>query len=158
MHDKRDQDVHVALNRVAKSPVTSGNNDLKKIGADREMGWNSQDIDHRGHANVTGATPEKSAAQSAYERDQQNDPERDGNARLRERNHRRNAPALNCFRHMLKRRFVGFTAARDRCSLRILSLREGERFPTFPHHEAGDAEIDDDGDNADDKVDASSAL
>src|SRR5438128_10039251 len=59
---------------------------------------------------------------------------------------------------MLERRFVGFTAARDRFSLRILSLREGERFPAFPEHESRNAEIDDDGNDADNEVDVTGSF
>src|SRR5947199_308580 len=75
MHHQGDQYVYVAFDGVAKSAVAGGNDDLKKIGADSEMGWNSEHIDHRRHADVTRAAAKKSAAQSADERDQQNNPE-----------------------------------------------------------------------------------
>jgi len=39
------------LDRVAKSPVAGGNNDLKKISADREMGRIPR-TRHRGHTDV----------------------------------------------------------------------------------------------------------
>src|SRR5437762_718814 len=75
MHHQGNQYVYVAFDRVGKGAVAGGNDDLKKISADSEMGGNSQDINHRRHPDVTGAAAKKSAAQSADERDQQNNPE-----------------------------------------------------------------------------------
>src|SRR5436189_23747 len=67
MHHQGNQYVYVAFDRVGKSAVAGGNDDLKKISADSEMGGNSQDINHRRHPDVTGAAAKKPAAQSADE-------------------------------------------------------------------------------------------
>ena len=61
VHDQRDQDVHVAFGRMAKCSVTGRDDDLEKIGPDREVCRNSENVNHRGHPNVTGAAPEEAA-------------------------------------------------------------------------------------------------
>src|SRR5438874_7804100 len=42
VHDERNQNVHIAFDGMRKSPVTGGDDDLKQIGADGEMGWNAK--------------------------------------------------------------------------------------------------------------------
>src|SRR5205085_10548596 len=106
MHHQGNQYVHVAFDRVAKSAVAGGNDDLKKIGADREVGWYSEDINHRRHPDVTGAAAKKSAAQSADERDQKDDQERDRDHRCRKRNHGRDTPGLKYRSYKLEWGFV----------------------------------------------------
>ena len=89
VHDERDQNIDVAFDRVRECSVARRDDDLEQIGADGEMCWNSQDVNHRRHADVAGAAAEKAAEKSADKRNEQNDPKRNRfHARDRQRNHR----------------------------------------------------------------------
>ena len=82
--------------RVAESSVAGRDDDLEKIGADREMRRNSENVNQHRHADVAGAAAEKSAEQSADKRDENDDPERDRfHAGGRQRNHRPEFQALD---------------------------------------------------------------
>ncbi len=76
VHNERNQDVHVAFDCVGEGSITRRDNDLEKIGPDCEMRRDSQNVNHRRHPNVPGASAKKTAEQSADEGDQQNDPKR----------------------------------------------------------------------------------
>src|SRR5204863_3462625 len=65
MHDQCDQDIDIAFDRVTESAVAGGDDNLEKVGPNREMRRNSQEINHHGHADVTRASSEKTAEQSA---------------------------------------------------------------------------------------------
>lgn len=80
VHDQRNENVDIAFDRVSKRSVTRRNDDFEKIGPYREVGRYSKNVNHRRHADITGAAAKESAAQSTDERDQQDDPKRDGDA------------------------------------------------------------------------------
>ena len=62
VHHQRNQNINIAFDGVGKGAVAGGDDDFEKIGADGKMGWNSEDIDHRGHTDVAGTAAKKSAA------------------------------------------------------------------------------------------------
>src|SRR4029077_15969329 len=95
VHNERDQNVDVAFDRMAEGSVAGGDNDLKQVGADREMGRNPNPVNHRRHPDVAGAAAQKSAEQAADERDQENDPKRNRYARNGQPDQWWNIPPLN---------------------------------------------------------------
>ena len=80
---------------MTESAVAGGDNNLEKVGPNREMRWNSQEINHHGHADVTRASSEKTAEQSADEGDNHDDPQRNSHARARQGDHRPEMKALD---------------------------------------------------------------
>jgi hypothetical protein len=61
VHDQCDQNVHVAFYRVTECTVTGRDDDLKKIGPVCEMRRNSENVNHRRHPDVPGASAQKAA-------------------------------------------------------------------------------------------------
>src|ERR1044071_571764 len=53
VHYQGNQNIHIPLESVRNSSITGRNNDLKQIGADRNMCRDSQQINQARHANVT---------------------------------------------------------------------------------------------------------
>src|SRR5207248_8903518 len=102
VHDERDQNINVAFDGMSKRSVTGRDNDLEQVGADREMGWNSQNVNHRRHPDVTGAAAEKAAKQSADERDEDNYPKRNRYARSGKSDHWPKLPTLNASGNMVE--------------------------------------------------------
>src|SRR5207237_7325468 len=94
---------------MAERAVARGDDDLEKIGPDCEMRWNSEDVNHHRHSDVTGATAEETAEQAADEGDQDDDPKRDRfHAGSRERDHRPKAQPLDRCGPVADRRLVLF--------------------------------------------------
>ena len=96
VHDEGDQNIDIAFDGMTKSAVAGRDDDLKEIGPDREMGRNSENVNHHRHPDVARAAAEKSAEESADKRDHNDDPERDRfHARGGQRNHRPERNAVN---------------------------------------------------------------
>src|ERR1043166_1121135 len=58
MHDECDENVHVPFQGMSYRSVTRGDDDLKEIRTNGDMGRYAQQIDQARHANVTGTTTE----------------------------------------------------------------------------------------------------
>jgi len=59
MHHQCNHDINVAFDRVTESAVAGRDDDLEKVGPDRQMRWNSKDVNHHRHPDVTRASPRK---------------------------------------------------------------------------------------------------
>src|SRR5437867_12049955 len=75
MHDQRDQNVDVAFDRMSNRSVTRGNDDFKKIRSDGEVRGDSEDVNHRGHPDVTSAAAKKTAEDASNKGDEKDGPE-----------------------------------------------------------------------------------
>jgi hypothetical protein len=95
---------------MAQCAVTGRDDDLEQIGAHRQMGGNSEHIHHRWHPDVTGASAEKAAKQSADKRDRYDYPKRNGHTGDWQLDHGRKVQPLNTARDVLESRFVLFRA------------------------------------------------
>src|SRR5689334_18648477 len=98
------------------------------------MGRDSKNVNHRRHADITGPTAKESAEQPTDERDQQNDPKRDGDAGLWKRDHRGNPPALDFFSDVLKSRNISLGAGAAGF-LGKRSFGPSKSFQALPDHE-----------------------
>src|SRR5438270_9998415 len=107
VHDQRDQNIDVAFDRVTERSVTGRDDDLEQVGAHGEVRRNSEHVDEHWHPDVAGAATEKTTEQTANERNQNDEPKRDGgHSGFRQRNHRPDVQPLDRRGAMTERRFV----------------------------------------------------
>src|SRR6476659_3051264 len=76
LHDESNHNIDIAFHRVPDRSVARRNDDLEQIGAHCDMGRYSQNIDHRRHSDVAGASSQKAAKNSTDERDEEDCPKR----------------------------------------------------------------------------------
>ena len=151
MHDERNHDIDIALDRVRKRSVARRDNDFKEIGSDGKVRRDSQDINHRGHSDVAGAATEESAKNSPNKRDQDDDPQGDRlNTRHWQIDHWREMQFLDSSGEMRKSGVISL--------LFSPSAAASQRLDAFPQHEPGNGYIDGNRDNADDRIDMTGAL
>src|SRR5581483_8268415 len=67
MHHQGDEHVDVALERMGDRPEAGGDDHFEQVRADGDAGGDAQNINHRRHAYVTRASPEKTTEKTADE-------------------------------------------------------------------------------------------
>ena len=112
------------------------------------MRRNAENVNHRGHADVTGAATEKAAKESANEGNEYNDPKRNRlHARDRKRNHGPEFYFLNAFGEALEGGIILLLV------FRRAALLCAKCCQSFPKHEGRNADVNDDRNHAHDVVD-----
>src|SRR5581483_11929790 len=76
MHHQGDEHVDVALERMGDRPEAGGDDHFEQVRADGDAGGDAQNINHRRHAYVTRASPEKTTEKTADECHADNDQKR----------------------------------------------------------------------------------